>query len=683
MTNVKRYANWLTFLTILLLAACNGIATLTPTLTPASTQEATDNAPTPASTGEVTEPATEPASQAATGTQGSTQEPTLADTPTPTAAPATATGVATTVASATSGPTASPLPTIVVPAPKLANGDFEGCYHDQAGNPIPMGCYHDEPGGQIFDGWSGWFCDVPYTARCLVPVEWNPYEPYMGTPEYKLERAADRLVRHAAGDTHKQGLTAQEWFCAGRVCRAGVKQVVNGLVPGGIYDFATNGQMWIADGAQGPNPASPKFDQPCVRRDAKNQCYDWGSDPYHSDRATEDDLTAGYMLLGVDLSCGTNAFDPGIQWSQDYGYYQGLYDHYAPMHLTFVAQKQCATLYIGSYSRFAKGHNNFYTDEATLTVIGGSNAPLPAVTPAAPTPTPVGSIKPTAQATTVEVTPLGPQPDQPEGPKSWDATSWDLAIGATASTSKVLKVRNSPDATSISNIVDTWGPGTRPAYAMLQMKNGDLWACVTITCTQLVAVKVNGAGYAQVNDKSAPLALAASYLFAPVPVVNLITSRSNTMPFPVDLSPQAQAIIGEVLIVLLAVGAIIASVISKLKADGKISDGDAGKWNAGLSSIATLLTAVAAFFRVAPELHTDRPVCPCRGRGDCADHGLCRLKQDRLSFPALAWLCLQVPVHRTNRSDQCQCHCQCSGYCTAVSGRECAASLHGAGSRIT
>jgi hypothetical protein len=147
----------------------------------------------------------------------------------------------------------------------------------------------------------------------------------------------------------------------------------------------------------------------CVRRDAKNQCYDWGSDPYHSDRATEDDLTAGYMLLGVDLSCGTNAFDPGIQWSQDYGYYQGLYDHYAPMHLTFVAQKQCATLYIGSYSRFAKGHNNFYTDEATLTVIGGSNAPLPAVTPAAPTPTPVGSIKPTAQATTVEVTPLGPQ----------------------------------------------------------------------------------------------------------------------------------------------------------------------------------------------------------------------------------------------------------------------------------
>lgn len=359
--------------------------------------------------------------------------------------------------------TASPTPTFVMQLPDIQNDSFEGSYHA-------------EPGGAIFDGWNGWFCDLPYTAyRCEVPKEWNPYQPYMRTPEFKVEEVANRVYK---------GKRSQHLFCANGVCRAGIFQVLTGLIPGETYTITAMGQMWIADGAE-IDPKRPKYDFPCIQRDSKNACIQWGNDLYHSDRATQDDLTAAFMVMGVDLTCNTQAFTGSISWSRDYGSVDGLYDKYAPMQLSFTAQQTCATLFIGGYSRFAKGHNDFYIDSVSIKASGQFPVNTPNPTQATPVSTP--------QVTPTQIGAPSGTPDVFVGCDGYpcqikgEGLIFEVLVG--------LNVRSGYSTSA--TVVGSYGKGAKvPVWCVMQMDKDDLneWGS-TEQCGQAkswFAMKVNG-----------------------------------------------------------------------------------------------------------------------------------------------------------------------------------------------
>jgi hypothetical protein len=157
------------------------------------------------------------------------------------------------------------------------------------------------------------------------------------------------------------GCNSQQWFAFSAVARAGVFQVADGLQPGTTYELSAYVQLWSMEGSDPSNPTLP-----CVRRDSENACIDWGNDPFTSDVATEDDLTSIFAILGVDPTCGTNAFDEDVEWSRAFGHADGLYDRFGRIAMTFVAERDCATVYLGGYNRFAKTHNNWYLDDAAL-----------------------------------------------------------------------------------------------------------------------------------------------------------------------------------------------------------------------------------------------------------------------------------------------------------------------------
>lgn len=256
-------------------------------------------------------------------------------------------------------PTATSLPptvTVTVPQPVLQNPSFE--------TKPPFGAVKPQyglPEINLVPGWTAYFCGIPYTSQnCAVPLAWNPYQPYMRRSEYKPANPdQDCLNANQYANRVKKGCNAQQWFSYSGVSNGGVYQSVNTLVVGVRYELSAYMQLWSAENAAGG----------CVARDTQNKCTDRNADPYTSDLATLDDRTSIFARIGVDTSCGTNAYAQSVIWSRDFGYDDGLYDKYGQIKIAFVAQSTCATLFIGGYNRFSKTHSDFFVDDAKLVII--------------------------------------------------------------------------------------------------------------------------------------------------------------------------------------------------------------------------------------------------------------------------------------------------------------------------
>lgn len=260
-------------------------------------------------------------------------------------------------ATATALPTETTVPTATqaVPAPSLINGNFET--KPPVGYVRPI---YGLPEINVMQGWLPYFCDQPYTQqKCVIPKEWNPYTTYLGRPEFKPANPdQDCAGPNQYANRVKRGCNAQQLFGFYRVVNGGVYQTVTTLVPGQRYTWSAWMQLWSAENAKGG----------CTVRDLTNRCIDFNSDPYTSDIASHDDRNSINARVGVDLSCGTNAFSQSVQWSRDHSYADGFYDHWGQIEITFTAISNCATLFAGGYNKYGKAHGDIYIDDARLSV---------------------------------------------------------------------------------------------------------------------------------------------------------------------------------------------------------------------------------------------------------------------------------------------------------------------------
>jgi hypothetical protein len=219
------------------------------------------------------------------------------------------------------------------------------------------------------------YCDEPYTGKCTIPADYNPWQEFMRRPEFKPSDVPNRVVSGKSG----------QFFGFYGVIKAGYQKQV-ATVAGKQYQLSFYGQIWDADDAYGG----------CLeRRASDNKCSKFNGTPYTSDTGTESDRTAAFMYAAIDPTCGTNAFASTVQNGPSVGYYyddnqagdssengKGLYDQYELVTLEFTAQGGCTTLFVGGWNKYAKAHNDFYVDNFRLSVIEelATNTPSPSPT---------------------------------------------------------------------------------------------------------------------------------------------------------------------------------------------------------------------------------------------------------------------------------------------------------------
>lgn len=226
------------------------------------------------------------------------------------------------------------------------------------------------------------YCDEVYTpAKCPIPAEWNPWQQFMGRPEFKPSDVPNRVVSVKSG----------QFFGFYRVIHGGFQKQV-ATTPGARYRLSFDGQIWNAENAEGG----------CTERNADNYCIKrLKNQPFTSDIASEGDRTAAYVYAAYDPTCGANAFASTVQRGPNAGYsYQdrlagdndrgsGVYDQFERVWIEFTATGSCTTVFAGGWNKFAKTHNDFYIDNMVLEI----------VTPPTATAFPSATSQPTLQAT--------------------------------------------------------------------------------------------------------------------------------------------------------------------------------------------------------------------------------------------------------------------------------------------
>jgi len=234
----------------------------------------------------------------------------------------------------------------------LVNPGFEAPYAKQCchtSTAFPPNTPIDEV--QVAFGWRGWwleprFPDFPPT--CDGCMSWH-------RPEWR-EAAPFANRIHSGGN-------AQKYFTFFSTHKAGMYQQVSGVQPGQRLRFSVYIQAWSANGSS------------------------------LSSTIPDNDLA---MKVGIDPTGGTDAFSSRVVWSNPFNSFDvwGLYTVEA------VAQSSAVTVFTHTQPRWGMEHNDFYVDDASLVVVGGSSAPAPTTAPTvAPTTAPAVVIVPTTAPT--------------------------------------------------------------------------------------------------------------------------------------------------------------------------------------------------------------------------------------------------------------------------------------------
>ncbi len=248
--------------------------------------------------------------------------------------------------------TPEPSPTRIVPtrtlvpgaSPNLlANPGFDGSYPDQeVCDADGLNCAVHK----VASGWRAFYCDTPYApGKCAAASTGTPQDEtglLMGRPEYKPTAIENRV----------KGGEAQQWFCAGRVCKAGVFQVV-ATTPGDLCFAGAWVQTWSAAG----------------RISGRGRT---GVDPlvlgelWTSDIATPDDRRSMEWQVVVILDGDTWMFAEKALRSSVFDYQYGFYDEYAVISYMFVANARETTIGFEGLALWPLMHNDFFIDDAFL-----------------------------------------------------------------------------------------------------------------------------------------------------------------------------------------------------------------------------------------------------------------------------------------------------------------------------
>jgi hypothetical protein len=159
------------------------------------------------------------------------------------------------------------------------------------------------PGWEPFwvEGGAGDICEPNLNQRHC-----NPPGTQLKRPEYKPHD----------NPWFGQGETAQQWFCWGKPCEAGIYQTFN-TVPG----------QWCEVGARIGDYSSEEWDG-----------------------ESDDEFDESLWYLKVDPRGGGNAFNPS---NLSTGYQTGFYDEIKVFKMTFQATSSRATFFIGNKRRFS------------------------------------------------------------------------------------------------------------------------------------------------------------------------------------------------------------------------------------------------------------------------------------------------------------------------------------------
>ena len=258
--------------------------------------------------------------------------------PGPTPPPPTATPTRTPTATRTPGPsptagTPTPLPDgINTPTPivqaqavpqsavnLLADPGFEGQLRDVDASSV-----------RVVTGWQPFYCAEPYTgAPCPAPRQGsgNPAGAEMIAPTFSAASEASRV---------RSGSSAQSWSCRYGSCQGGVYQVVQ-TRPGDVCEAGAYVQSVSSNAASGA-----------------------------SDLASEQDRANSTWRIRVDLTGGEDAFrtGEGLLVSEGFGYYQNIYDRYAPITYTFMATGSATTVFFEDQRLWPFARNVSYIDDA-------------------------------------------------------------------------------------------------------------------------------------------------------------------------------------------------------------------------------------------------------------------------------------------------------------------------------
>lgn len=237
-------------------------------------------------------------------------------------------------------------------------------------NPYGQQCCHTEPAlaGQpygeinVAQGWTAWWVEPDsspaFPSYCDYNIKPPSCQPYH-RPEYG--------AAYPYGERIRSGGNAQKYFTFYSTHLAGLYQQVTGVTPGQTYRFTVYVETWSTSADKGFTSAG----QPSMG-----------------------------VQVGLDPNGGTDAFSPGIVWSQA----QNAFDNWTQVGVDAAAQSSTVTVFTRSWPQLALQHNDVYLDDASLSPLGGA-AVLPTSPSFATAPFPAGTAPP-PQAVFYTSTPL-------------------------------------------------------------------------------------------------------------------------------------------------------------------------------------------------------------------------------------------------------------------------------------
>jgi LysM repeat protein len=226
----------------------------------------------------------------------------------------------------------------------LANPGFEAPYLKQ--------CCHTE--GEYFPntpidevqvaaGWSAWGLQPDQDALHPGSCE---RQPSTCRAWHRPEWRDANCGAACAGRVHS-GDNAQKYFTFWSLHDAGMYQQVGGIAPGANLRFSIYMEGWSTNSGYGPSDYAQSLN----------------------------------MRIGLDPTGGTNPWSPSVIWSAP----NDSFDAWSLYVVEARARASTVTVFTRSTPVYAIQHNDVYLDDASLVVIGGGGAFVPATAnPAAP-----------------------------------------------------------------------------------------------------------------------------------------------------------------------------------------------------------------------------------------------------------------------------------------------------------